>query len=373
MLSPAHRGWATAFQTNNIMNKTINNPNVQAPLDLTAAFHTVKNIVINLPDIDHACLLLTDRVDKPDEIIEGMLHAGTKAVLASASKIGKTWILLNMAASIASGRAFLRFKTRKRKVLFINFEIRREFIADRLKVIQGQLPGADLSQLHIWNLRGYTADFEVLLKAIVERALKEGYALIIIDPIYKAMVGKSENTASSVGALCNQIERIVEATGAAVIFAHHFAKGNAAKKNQIDRMSGSGVFARDADTIITLTEHEEKDCYSVEMTLRNLAPQSPFVIQWNYPVMVERPDLSPADFKSEEATEDDDYEPLLSLLDESPLTTGEWLEAAKEIGYSRTTFFRHKNNLVERKLVQINDVKFWSRIQNGTNGTAATK
>jgi len=335
------------------------------PQSVNTASFTKDAASINLPDIDHASALLTNQATKPDEIIEGILHAGTKAVLASASKVGKTWILLYMAAAIASGKNFWKFKTRKRKVLFINFEIRREFIADRLKVIQSQLEGEDLSQLHVWNLRGITADFEVLVKTIIERARKEGYALIIIDPIYKAMVGKSENTASSVGAMCNQIEQIVEATGAAVIFAHHYAKGSAAKKNQIDRMSGSGVFARDADSIITLTQHAEKDCYSVEMTLRNLAPQSAFVAEWKYPVMVERPDLSASDFESDEP-DADEYEPLVSLLDESPLTTGEWLEAAVEIGYSRASFFRDKDYLVKQNRVQTNTEKTWTRNQSET-------
>jgi hypothetical protein len=339
---------------------------------LNTASFSPKSNVLRLPEIDQASALLTNRAEKPAEIIEGMIHGGTKAVLASGSKVGKTWILLDLATAVAAGTPFLKFKTQKNKVLFINFEIRREFIADRLQIIQEKKYHSDLSNLGIWNLRGQTADFELLTESIIQHASKENYALIILDPIYKAMVGKSENTASSVGALCNQIEQIVEATGAAVIFAHHYAKGNAAKKNQIDRMSGSGVFARDADTIITLTEHAEKDCYSVEMTLRNLAPQSPFVIQWNYPVMVERPDLSPADFKSDEATENDEYEPLVSLLDESPLTTGEWLEAAMESGCSRATFFRDKSVLVEKKLVQISEDKFWSRNQIETE-TAASK
>ena len=361
--------------------KIMNNSTIPKPLPLPIPTapkpHTdgagslfVKTNDICLPDIDQASSLLSNRAIKPTEIIEGMLHAGTKAVLASGSKVGKTWILLDLATAVATGAPFLKFKTKIGKVLFVNFEIRREFIADRLEIIQHQKNHPDLDKLDVWNLRGLTADFESLTEIIIERAGQEKYALIVLDPIYKAMVGKSENTASSVGALCNQIERIVEATGAAVIYAHHYAKGNAAKKNQIDRMSGSGVFARDADTIITLTEHTEKDCYSVEMTLRNLAPQSPFVIQWNYPVMVERTDLSPADLKTEEVTEDDDYEPLLSLLDESPLTTAEWLESASEIGYSRATFFRDKSYLVEKKLVQINDEKFWSRNQNETETTA---
>jgi hypothetical protein len=366
-------------QQNKIMNnsnlpKPLPHPIPAAPKPQTASHASlfIKMNGVRLPEIDQAGSLLTDELAKPSEIIAGVLHGGTKAVLASGSKVGKTWILLDLAIAVATGTPFLKFETQKKKVLFINFEIRREFIAERLKKIQKQKHHSDLTNLCIWNLRGQTTDFETLTESIIQRVGKDNYTLIILDPIYKAMVGKSENVASSVGVMCNQIERIVEATGAAVIFAHHYAKGNAAKKNQMDRMSGSGVFARDADTIITLTEHEQKDCYSVEMTLRNLAPQPPFVIQWNYPVMVERPDLSPADFKSDEA-ETDEYEPLIALLDETPLSTSEWLEAAMEIGYSRATFFRYKENLVKEKLVHTNVEKTWSRNPGETSDTPAAK
>ena len=341
---------------------------VPKPQTVVPASLIVKTVEQRLPDIDLAPALLIDQSAKPAELIEGVLHGGTKAVLASGSKVGKTWILLDLATAVATGTPFLKYKTQKSKVLFINFEIRREFIADRLKIIQKRKGHADLSNLAIWNLRGQTADFETLLVSIIQRALKENYKLCILDPIYKTMVGKSENTASSVGALCNQIEQLVEATGAAVIFAHHFTKGNAAKKNQIDRMSGSGVFARDADSIITLTEHQQKNCYVVEMSLRNLAPQSPFVIEWQYPVMVERPDLSAADLKTEVA-EVDEYEPLVSLLDEGPLTTAEWLKAATEIGYSRATFFRDKAVLVEKNIVQMDANKSWNRNRGETGET----
>ena len=342
------------------------------PLKLIDTATSVKTHNASLPEIETASSMLKNRKKKPVEIIEGVFHAGTKVVLASGSKVGKTWILTGGGISVATGTPWLKYKTIMGKVLDINLEIRSEFMADRIEVIQKHGKHTDLSNLHVWNLRGVTIDFEHLAEAIIERTLRENYTLIILDPIYKMMVGKSENSSSTVGILCKQIDRIIEATGAAVIFAHHYTKGNAAKKNQIDRMSGSGVFARDADTIITLTEHEQKNCYVVEMTLRNLAPQPSFVVEWQFPVMVERSDLSPTDFKTDEATEDNEYEPLVCLLDDSPLTTAEWLEAATEIGYSRATFFRDKGVLVEKKLVQINDVKFWSRNQSETE-TAATK
>jgi hypothetical protein len=58
------------------------------------------------------------------------------------------------------------------------------------------------------NLRGKTADFDVLMQEIFKKCEKNDYALIILDPVYKLMVGKSENLAGGVGALCRQLERL---------------------------------------------------------------------------------------------------------------------------------------------------------------------
>jgi hypothetical protein len=318
-----------------------------------------------LPKIDSGTQLLTDNtIAKSTELVMGLLHQGTKGVLASGSKVGKTWILLDLATAVATGTSFLKFNTRKARILFINFEIRREFIADRLKVIQQRKTQMDLANLDIWNLRGLTADFEVLTQEIIQCAGKDKYALILLDPIYKAMVGKSENTTSSVGALCNQIERIMEATGAAVVYSHHFSKGSPKNKTAMDRLSGSGVFTRDADTIMTLTQHNEPNCYTVEMNLRNLPPQAPFVVQWAFPVMVERPDLDPADLKrNDNDDKHSDQTPLLNLLDEGSLTTGQWLAVAEAEGYSRATFFRKKELLLAAGQVASDEKsKTWARV-----------
>lgn len=303
-------------------------------------------IIPGLPAVNTSSQILSDpAIIKPKELIAGLLHKGTKGVLASGSKAGKTWILLDLSLSVATGTKFLRYTTEQGKVLFINFEIQPAFIRDRLTAVMKRRGLNDAGDLHFWNLRGKTADFEALAWNIIKQVEGKGYALIVLDPIYKAMTGRSENMAGGVGALCDQIERIVEKSGAAVVYSHHFTKGNAAKKKSIDRMSGSGVFARDADTIITLTEHEEPDCYTAEMTLRNLPPQSPFVIQWDFPVMVERPDLDPARLRGADDAAIEKVQPMLELLLEKPLTTAEWEDAAKLIGYSRPTFFRYKAQL----------------------------
>lgn len=301
-----------------------------------------------LPAIDNVSQLVeNNRIAKPDELVEGLIHQGTKAVLASGSKVGKTWILLDLALSVASGTPFLRWSTTAGRVLFLNFEIQRVFVRTRLATLMRRRNIKNADNLDIWNLRGKTTDFDALVANIIEATKDKNYALIVLDPIYKAMVGKSENMAGGVGALCNQLERLAEATGAAIVFAHHFTKGNGKKKAAIDRMSGSGVFARDADTIITLTEHNVGErCYTVEMTLRNFAPQEPFVVQWDYPVMVERDDMEP-DLNAEEVSQDlhGVGQQMYNILKPQPLTNAEWQSRCAAENISRASFYRVRRML----------------------------
>ena len=184
------------------------------------------------------------------------------------------------------------------------------------------------------------------------------------------MIGRSEYSSTGVGMLSHQIEQVLVETGAAVVFAHHFSKGNQSGKRAMDRMSGSGVFARDADTILTLTEHEEENCFDVEMILRNLPPQAPFVVEWIFPAMVERPDLTPHDPNEDEVESDEAEEYLLDLLQDRNLTTGQWEDLAGD--FSRATFFRLKKQLKQAGKVSFNRRdKTWVRSAGVTDPEAA--
>ena len=62
-------------------------------------------------------------------------------------------------------------------------------------------------------------------------------------------------------------------------------------------LAGSGVFARDPDSILTMTAHEEDDCFTVDVTLRNFAPAKPFVLRWDWPLFVRDDLLNPEEIK----------------------------------------------------------------------------
>jgi AAA domain len=310
------------------------------------------------PPVNAATLLADVNQVEPAEIVVGLIQAGTKVVLGGSSKAGKTWLLLYLALCVASGTKFLRWGTKKGRVLFLNFELQSSQITKRLRALTKQLNIDDLCNLVIWNLRGQISDLDAVMQQILKAAESGEYSMIILDPIYKLMAGKSENMAGGVGMLCQKLERIAERTGAVVVYAHHFTKGNQKNKKPIDRLSGSGVFARDADTIMLFTEHNEPNCFTVEMVLRNLPPQESFVVEWQYPVMVEREDLEP---EGEGNPGDARARQMLTLLVGSPLTTGEWEAAALLDGIPHASFFRTKGELKDGGHITFNTLdKTWS-------------
>jgi len=232
-------------------------------------------------------------------LIDGILHRGTKMVLGGGSKSYKTWTLLNLAACVASGSPWFGRETidTGQDVIFLNFEVPHLFFLSRAKSIckamglEGVPPN-----LKVWSLRGVSNDLLVILEVLKER-LSNGCALLVIDPIYKALGDRDENSAGDIGLLMNEVESIVEQTGACVAFGAHYSKGNQAEKDPLDRISGSGVFARDPDTIMGLTAHEEEGCFTVHSALRNFPGLDPFVVEWKFPLFTLRDDLDAGKLK----------------------------------------------------------------------------
>jgi len=234
-----------------------------------------------LPAVVDGADFLTQKLRRPPELVHGLIHQGSKTILAGGSKTFKTWNLTDLGLAVATGEPWLSFKTTKGRVLFVNFEIPEIFFQDRVAAVTKEkgiilAPG----QFELWNLRGFSASYHVLIPKIIERAKDSGYVLIILDPIYKLYGNTDENSAGGVALLMNSLESLTVETGATVAFGAHYAKGNAANKETIDRVSGSGVFARDPDSLINFTRHEKEDAFTVEAALRNFKPVEPFVVRW---------------------------------------------------------------------------------------------
>jgi hypothetical protein len=249
-----------------------------------------------LPDFKRASKIIDSQIVLPDLVIEDLLHRGCKLAIGGGSKSFKSWTLMDLGVSIASGGTWWDLKCKQGTVLYLNFELIEGFFEKRLLAIC-KAKGIHLPDSFMyWSLRSKCYDLGVLEKVLQQRQKEVGQIdLIIIDPMYKALGDLDENSAGDMTKLMGQIERIADRIGAAIAFGTHFSKGNQSAKESMDRISGSGVFGRDPDAILTMTRHKEDSCYVIDSTLRYLPALEPFVVRWGFPTMTVDESLDPQD------------------------------------------------------------------------------
>ena len=165
-----------------------------------------------------------------------------------------------------------------------------------------------------WQLRGYAADLGQLIPQFLVQTVGSKFDLIILDPIYKCLGERDENANGEVAGLLNEVEALAVRSDAAVVFGHHFSKGNQAAKDARDRVSGAGAWTRDPDTVITLTPHEEEDCFTAEFVLRDLKPRSPMVVRWQHPCMLADGSLDPNALRQPGRPNEHTVEAIVELL-----------------------------------------------------------
>jgi len=217
----------------------------------------VNGVDDNLPPILDFWDQIQDPPQLSPELIGGILREGNKMIITGDSKAGKTCLSQNLAVCIAEGRPWLgKFKCEQGKVLYMNLEVEVASLYHRFiqlyDALDIKLSQANASNIHLWNLRGYALPLDKLADKIIRRCRKQNYKAIVLDPLYKVQQG-DENSAEAIIKFCNALDKIAHETGAAIIYDHHHPKGDSGSKKTIDRGAGSGVFARDADAIVDIS------------------------------------------------------------------------------------------------------------------------
>ena len=328
-----------AIEAAQVVIEHASNPTIPAARlldDLKEAVESIYPAVNPLPPIIDGDEFVKEELPELKEIIHGVIHQGSKAAIGGGSKACKTWTMLDLGLSVAAGVPWLAYNTTQGKVLYVNFEIQQKPWQNRLRAVAAA-KGIDVPKdFKIQNLRGYAADYRTLLPKIRELVKGMELVLIILDPTYKLYgSGTDENAARDIAALLNGFEELASNTGAAIVFAAHFSKGNQSGKQSIDRISGSGVFARDADSLIVMTELEAESCFGIECILRNFKRVQPFSVRWEYPLMKLAPDVDPANLRQAAGrSRDPKHEPfkLLAAIGhttpDNPISITAWATSA---------------------------------------------
>ncbi len=217
------------------------------------------------------------------QIIPGLFDAGDRVSIVGQSKARKSFFVLQLAISIAAGRDFLYFADPntnlpppKRKTLLFNGEISANNYRRRVRAMAHNMGIAadELDHLHVIN--GTDVSGQQTYSTILAVAKETEAEVVIVDPAY-LLIGDEIDQREVKEAIENMRQFAVE--NIALINVFHAAKGLIGDRQIVDRISGSGIFARDFTSMISLVEHaREEDHVVIKTVTRNYPPQDAGVI-----------------------------------------------------------------------------------------------
>jgi hypothetical protein len=169
--------------------------------------------------------------DEPVEwLIEGVIPAGSFTALYGPPGSFKSFIALDIAEAIATGRSWMGKEVRQTgAVLYLAGE---GFggIGARIKACKLHHQTEDGAPIYIvrhqLNLRSSAEDFNALMLAVVQLVEQTGmeFQLAIVDTLARAFGGGNENSSEDMGAFITAMGKVQEFLNCALMVLHHSGK-----------------------------------------------------------------------------------------------------------------------------------------------------
>ena len=190
----------------------------------------------------HALLAHPD----PEWLIDGVLMAGGLAVLYGPPKLGKSFVALDMACSIAAGLPWQGIDTRAGRVIYIS----AEGTPKRRALAWAKVNGADADKLLVWSQRVNIRDAKER-RGFVDAVRAVGWGdpvLVVVDTLSQNFGGRNENDGDAMSEFIDALSKLRESLGgAAVLVLHHTGK------DQSRGARGHSALPAAADTMIEVS------------------------------------------------------------------------------------------------------------------------
>jgi putative DNA primase/helicase len=319
---------------------------------------------------------LTKNISAPDFLIDELIELDTIGAFIGASSVGKSFVAISMAASVATGTMFAEKDVQKGAVLYLAGEgmngITRRF-AGWMKHTGIQIPKGSI---HVSRKTISMDEKGASTLLAATEGMDQDIKLVVVDTLARHMTGE-ENSNRDMSAFIAAADKIREEHGCAVLIIHH--TGHSTDKS--NRARGASAFYASLDFEFLLqgnkkgtgtiegTKNKEGTIYPkrgfslvpVELdciTNTKGDPVTTAVVEWNDfcedlsdPDKVKKHSKAYLNLKNA-LIENDDY---------SGISVGNWRDCSYRNSDStnkdsqRSEFNRYKNKLVETGVIEIND------------------
>lgn len=186
-----------------------------------------------------------------DPLIYDLLDRGAMSVVYGPSNVGKSFVALDAAYSIATNQKWLDRDTHKGSVLYIAAEGGRRF-KRRLQAILKHRPHKGTIPFELIDRPIDLRTDDAHMKALIEICKDiKNVELIVIDTLSRALSGGDENSSVDMGKLVTTLDTIRQRTAAHLMVIHHSGK------DQARGARGHSLLRAATDTELELTETKE--------------------------------------------------------------------------------------------------------------------
>jgi RecA-family ATPase len=170
---------------------------------------------------------LDEKIQELPGLIDGILSKTQIFAIDGPPRIFKTWALMDLALSVASGIEWLRARTKRGRVLYVNLGLQEPVFLKRLDLIR---EAKGISQrpdtFFYWNIRGYNPLTDNIVSLIIEKVECQDFSMIILDPIFRILGDYDPESTSDMNKVFYKIDRLAQKTGAAIVIESSLEKLN---------------------------------------------------------------------------------------------------------------------------------------------------
>lgn len=264
---------------------------------------------------------------------------GILAFIAGEPKVGKTFLSVQFAYSLACGAPFLKFSISKPvKVLYIDLEDSEVLFKKRIKDMSSNFP-----LLREGFFKAVSIPHIDISKDLerIEATINESEAEIVFIDSFSRLNFGDENKSDEMIEALTKLDEIRQRSGVTIVLIHHLRKVNTSYNSRpekfFDRLRGSGVLFAWGSTYIGVSKHLGKT--KLEFELRHNKALSTLPIKFNDKLIFESPE-SPINtavlrcFQDKEEMQQSELATLLSeQINQSERNCERLLKEAAEDGF----------------------------------------
>lgn len=223
-----------------------------------------------------------DKDPSPLWLLEDFLQGGAMCQLTGKAKEAwKTWFMLLMTYSLASGKTIGHFKpTGRYGCLVIEVEGGRKQTRNRFQMLENGcgIQLKDLENHYMMHEQPFQLENRKHLKELITFCLKKDIKFIGIDTFIKCSMA-DENDSRQVQRALQGLDLLKKETGATVFYVHHIGKPNNNKPHEVrdidDDTRGSSAFGGHFDQHFAIRKRTPNQ-NSLDLEIRNKDAEEAF-------------------------------------------------------------------------------------------------